>query len=153
MSSVTLHRTGRPRAVGFVIAALAIVAATYVGATLRPGAGSVVPVAPAAASASSVAVGLDAGDTPTAGIGQIDHSIEAWTRNLDANPHDYIAATNLAVLYQGRGRLSYDLADYQRSLDAARQALTIEPGDVAARLAEASTLVSLHDFEAALTTA
>ena len=43
-------------------------------------------------------------------------------------------------------RLSYDLADYQRSLDAARRALTIEPGHIPARLAEASTLVSLHDF-------
>ena len=153
MSLLTLHRRRRgPRAIGFVIAALAIVAATYLAAGLRPTTGSSRPVVPAAPAPSVAEVGLDAGSAPNLSLAQVDHSIEAWSRNLAANPHDYLAATNLAVLFQGRGRLSYDLADYQRSLDAARQALTIEPTDIAARLAEASTLVSLHDFDSALTT-
>jgi hypothetical protein len=140
-----------PRVVGFTLAALAVVAATYVASGLRPIAA---PVRPAVAAATSPGVDpatantpLDAGSAPNVSLEQVDHSIGAWSKNLATNPHDYLAATNLAILYQGRGRLSYDLGDYQRSLDAARQALTIEPTDVEARLAEASTLVSLHDFD------
>ena len=152
----------RPRAVGFVLAALAVVAGTYLASGLRPipapvgravpAAAAPAPAAPAGAP-STAGAPLDAGGPPNASLEQVDHSIAAWSKNLAANPHDYLAATNLAILYQGRGRLSYDLGDYQRSLDAARQALTIEPTDVEARLAEASTLVSLHDFDKARTTA
>jgi tetratricopeptide (TPR) repeat protein len=105
---------------------------------------------PAQATAST---SIDVGSAPAVTLAQIDHSIDAWSKNLAANPRDYLAATNLAVLYQGRGRLGYDLADYQRSLDAARRALTIQSDLIDARLAEASTLVSLHDFEGARTTA
>jgi len=146
-----------PRVVGFSLAALAVVAATYVASGLRP---TAAPVRPAVAAATTLGVDpatantpLDAGSAPNVSLEQVDHSIGAWSKNLATNPHDYLAATNLAILYQGRGRLSYDLGDYQRSLDAARQALTIEPTDVEARLAEASTLVSLHDFDKARTTA
>ena len=149
MSDITLHSRHRgPRAAGLVIAALVVVAGTYLAAGSRPGAATVQP-APQAREPSTAGVALDPGSVPSVSLAQVDHSIEAWSKNVAANPQDYLSATNLAVLYQGRGRLSYDLADYQRSLDAARQAITIEPTDVAARLAEASTLVSLHDFEAA----
>src|SRR5690242_7108569 len=161
--SLLTHAGSRrgPRAVGVAVAALAVVAGTYLASGLRPMAAPIRPAAPAAAApaAAGPAVDpatagteLDAGSAPNASLEQVDHSIAAWTKNLATNPHDYLAATNLAILYQGRGRLSYDLGDYQRSLDAARQALTIEPSDVEARLAEASTLVSLHDFGSALTT-
>ena len=161
MSLLTSSRSHRgPRAAAFVVAALAIVAGTYVASGLRPAAA---PLRPAGAPAAPVAVApagarpadtdpVDVGSAPNASLAQVDHSIEAWSKNLAANPQDFLSATNLAILYQGRGRLSYDLGDYQRSLDAARQALTIEPTDDEARLAEASTLVSLHDFGSALTT-
>lgn len=159
--SLLTHAGSRrgPRAVGFAVAALAVAAGTYFASGLRPMPAPVrpaVPAAPAPAPAGDLATGgapLDAGSAPNVSLEQVDHSIAAWTKNLATNPHDYLAATNLAILYQGRGRLSYDLGDYQRSLDAARQALTIDPSDVEARLAEASTLVSLHDFDKAKTTA
>jgi tetratricopeptide (TPR) repeat protein len=164
--SLLTHAGSRrgPRAVGFALAAVAIVAGTYVASGLRPIPAPVRPAVPAAAApALDPSAGgtpldaggapVDAGSAPNVSLEQIDHSIAAWSKNLAANPHDYLAATNLAILYQGRGRLSYDLSDYQRSLDAARQALTIEPTAVEARLAEASTLVSLHDFDTARTTA
>ena len=140
-----------PRAAGLVVAAAMIVAATYASTLFR--------AAPAPTSTGSaagqppVSVQIDAGAAPVESVAQIDHSIEAWSKNLATNPRDFLAATNLAVLYQGRGRLSYDLTDYQRSLEAARDALAIEPSHVPARLAEASTLVSLHDFTAAVAAA
>jgi tetratricopeptide (TPR) repeat protein len=136
-----------PRAAGLILAAALIVAGTY--------AGTLFPSTPASTAGdppvgdSPTTVRIDAGAAPIDSVAQIDRSIEAWSKNLAANPRDFLAATNLAVLYQGRGRLSYDVADYGRSLDAARTALSIEPGHAPARLAEASTLVSLHDFPAA----
>ena len=157
--SLLTHAGSRrgPRAVGFALAALAVVAGTYFASGLRPTAAPVRPAVPAApAAAADPSTGgapLDAGSAPNVSLEQVDHSIAAWSKNLSTNPHDFLAATNLAILYQGRGRLSYDLDDYQRSLAAARKALTIEPSDVEARLAEASTLVSLHDFDKARTTA
>lgn len=140
-----------PRSAGLVLAAALIVAGTYLATLLGP--------VPAPNSDGSPAGDppttqeIDAGTAPVDSVAQIDDSIDAWSKNLAANPDDFLAATNLAVLYQGRGRLSYDVGDYQRSLDAARTALSIEPGHVPARLAEASTLVSLHDFDAALSAA
>ncbi len=150
----TIAHTGQrrgPRAAGFLLAAIVVAAGTYLAADLRTPSAHVETAADPGASSTSAP--LDAGSAPSVNLAQVDHSIDAWSKNLSTNPHDYLAATNLAVLYQGRGRLSYDLADYQRSLDAARRALTIEPGHIPARLAEASTLVSLHDFAAASTTA
>jgi tetratricopeptide (TPR) repeat protein len=153
MDPMTLDRRRRgPRAAGVALAALAVVAATYLAAGLRPATGTVHPAGPAP-EPSIAGPALDAGSVPGASLAQIDHSIEAWSRNLVANPQDYLAATNLAVLYQGRGRLSYDLADLERSLDAARQALSIDPGNLEARLAEGSILLSMHDFDGALTVA
>ena len=66
----------------------------------------------------------DAWPLPAGGsLEQIDHSIAAWTKNLAANPHDYLSATNLATLYHGRGRLSADLArpGSERSRRSARR--------------------------------
>jgi tetratricopeptide (TPR) repeat protein len=143
------HR--RPRALGLVLAALLIAAGSWVVAAFRPAPASVAPQQVSQPVASSAPI--DGGGAPPVSLGQIDHSIDAWSKNLETNPRDFLAATNLAILYQGRGRSSYDLSDYERALVAARTALTIEPGHVPARLVEASTLVSLHDFGAAATAA
>jgi tetratricopeptide (TPR) repeat protein len=140
-----------PRTAGLVLAAALIVAGTYATTLLRtapPPSGVTSP-----AGEPPTIQQIDAGAAPVDSIARIDLSIEAWSKNLAANPHDFLAATNIAVLYQGRGRLSSDLGDYERSLEAARTALSIEPGHVPARLAEASTLVSLHDFTAAVAAA
>ena len=139
------HR--RPRALGLVLAAILVVAGSWAIAAIRPAPATTTQQVPAAAASPAP---LDGGGAPPVSLGQVDHSIDAWSKNLKTNPRDFLAATNLAVLYQGRGRLSYDLTDYERALSAARTALTIEPGHVPARLVEASTLVSLHDFGAAV---
>jgi tetratricopeptide (TPR) repeat protein len=93
------------------------------------------------------------GGAPVGSIAQIDHSIEAWAANLETNPQDFLAATNLAALYHGRGRLTYDLTDYDRALTAARTALAIEPMHGAARALEGVILFSLHDFAGAFASA
>ncbi len=86
-------------------------------------------------------------------IVQIDHSIRAWTTNLAANPKDFISATNLATLYHARGRLTGNLDDQTRALEAARTAAAIAPNQTAASSLEATILYTLHDFGASLAVA
>jgi tetratricopeptide (TPR) repeat protein len=143
------HR--RPRTLGLLAAAAAVVVGSYLVTAIQPEA--VRPTSraePAPAVASSAP--LDAG-APIGSIAQIDRSIDAWSKNLVANPRDYLAATNLATLYHGRGRLSHDLTDHERALAAARTALGIEPLHAAARALEAGILFSLHDFTGAFAAA
>jgi tetratricopeptide (TPR) repeat protein len=175
---VPSRRPRAPRTLAIIGATALIVAGSYAVSALRP---ATVPVARPAASGATIqgaalptepsGAGLpaapgapgapapeapstaDAGGAPIGSIAQIDHSIVAWSKNLATNPRDYISATNLAVLYQGRGRLSYDLEDYQRALTASRTALRIEATYAPARAMEAVTLYTLHDFSAAYTAA
>lgn len=148
-------------------ATVLILAGSYAVSALRPTAGPAVrpaasadPVGVAPSAAAAPITGVDAGSAsvdvgaaPVGSLAQIDHSIAAWTRNLATNSRDYLSATNLAILYQGRGRLSYDLQDHERALTAARTALTIEPTYAPARAMEAAILFTLHDFSGAFTTA
>ncbi|TAK02627.1 MAG: hypothetical protein EPO36_01330 [Chloroflexota bacterium] len=97
--------------------------------------------------------GAGAASLPGGSVAGLDHNIAAWTKNLEANPLDFISATNLASLYHARARLTADLADHERALAAARTAISIAPTQPGARLLEASILFSLHDFRAALAAA
>jgi Flp pilus assembly protein TadD len=142
----------RPRATGLLLAAFLVVGGSYLAATFRP-ASVATGVAPAQQSPAATAAPIDGGGAPIGSIAQIDHSIEAWSKNLETNRRDFLAATNLAALYHGRGRLTYDLTDYERALAAARTALGIEPTHGAARALEGAILLSLHDFAGAFTSA
>ena len=64
---------------------------------------------------------------------QIDHNIGLWTANLTANPTRLPERHDLATLYHGRGRLTADLGDQQRALQAARTAIAIAPTYTPAR--------------------
>ena len=142
----------RPRAIGFLLAAGLVVAGSYLVGVVRP---TTLPTSapPQPALPAATAAPIDGGGAPVGSIGQIDHSIDAWSKNLEANPRDFLAATNLAALYHGRARLTYDLTDYERALTAARTALTIEPAHGAARALEGTILFSLHDFSRAFAVA
>ena len=142
----------RPRAIGLLLAAGIVVAGSYLAGTFRP---TPVPTSlpPAPALPAATAAPIDGGGAPIDSIAQIDHSIEAWSKNLETNPRDFLAATNLAALYHGRGRLTYDLTDYERALTAARTALGIEPAHGTARALEGTILFSLHDFSGAFAAA
>lgn len=133
----------RPRLAGFVAATVFIVVASYlVQAVGRPS--TIEPAPPPASAEITVAV-----RTPTGSLATIDRNIAAWAKNLASNPSDYLAATNLATLYHGRGRLSADLTDHERALEAARTAIAIVPGHAPARALEAQILFTMHDFSAA----
>src|SRR5262245_51284879 len=161
------RRPRTPRPLAILGATALILAGSYAVSAIRPAAGPTarpaataavdarafeppVASAPQAPAAPST---VDTGGAPVGSLAQIDHSIAAWSKNLAGNDRDYISATNLAILYQGRGRVSYDLEDYQRSLAASRMALKIEPTYAPARAMEAATLYTLHDFSAAFSTA
>jgi tetratricopeptide (TPR) repeat protein len=143
----------RPRAIGLLLTALLVVAGSYLFTGLRQPAATPISQRPAPAAPAASAAPIDGGGAPVGSIAQIDHSIEAWSKNLETNPRDFLAATNLAALYHGRGRLSYDLTDYDRALTAARTALAIEPMHGPARSLEGAILFSLHDFAGAFASA
>ena len=148
----------RPRIAGMLLAAIVVAGASY-GLSVARGGGASAPRAVAAslaAPSAPVEIGIPGSavaQPATGSLAQIDHSIAAWTKNLAADPTDYLSATNLATLYHGRGRLTADLADQERALDATRTALSVVPADPSARLLEASIQFTIHDFEAALATA
>ena len=149
-------RVRRPRVVGVLIAAIALAATSYALSVTRPAPSPSRPANAASAAAAPGEIGIpgSAVAQPAVGsIGQIDHSIAAWSKNLAANPRDYLSADNLATLYHGRGRLTADLADQERALDATRTALRIAPSDPTARILEASIQFTIHDFEGAFATA
>ena len=128
------RRPRSPRPLAIIGATALILVGSYAVAALRP---TTVPQAPTVLSVAAPAAGdsvtgpdaatIDTGERPVGSLQQIDHSIAAWSKNLAADSRDYLSATNLAILYQGRGRLSYDLSDHERALTAARTALGIEP--------------------------
>jgi tetratricopeptide (TPR) repeat protein len=143
-----------PRAIGLLAAASLVVIGSYLVSGIRPTEPAAPPAATFAPDARPEdAAPLDGGGGPVGTLAQIDHSIDAWAKNLADNPRDFLASTNLAALYQGRARLSYDLSDYERALSAARTALSIEPSHAPARALEAGILYSLHDFVGAFTAA
>lgn len=142
----------RPRAIGLLLAAGLVVAGSYLAAAFRPAPVATSPP-PAQPRPAATAAPFDGGEGPIGSLAQIDYSIEAWSKNLDTNPRDFLAATNLAALYHGRGRLTYDLTDYERALTAARTASGIEPTHGAARALEGTILFSMHDFAGAFASA
>lgn len=137
----------RPRAIGILVAAAAIVGMTYLSSVLlRPATPSKVPSAPA------VAIGAPGAADPAAlpgTVAQLDRGIKVWAANLAAEPRDFLSATTLAALYHERGRLTGDLADHQRALEAAQTAARIAPTEPAGRLLEAAVRYTLHDFSGA----
>ncbi len=143
----------RPRTVGLLLAALLVAAGSYLFTAVRQPAAPPISQGPVPAAPAASAAPIDGGGAPIGSIAQIDHAIEAWSKNLETNPRDFLAATNLAALYHGRGRLTYDLTDYDRALTAARTALEIEPMHGPARALEGAILFSLHDFAGAFASA
>ncbi len=151
----------RPRPLGILAAAVVVVAASAVVSHF--GLGFHFPTAPGNAAwlasgapvsgdgAASATVGIPGAGalSPSGSLAIIDHNIGLWTTTLKKNPNDFLSATNLAILYHARARLTADLADHQRALEAARTAMKIAPTQTTAAGLEAAILYSLHDFHAA----
>lgn len=141
-----------PRAAGFLAAAVLIAGLSHGVAVVRsqvtstaqpPGLSA---TAPDATVPAAVALPGEEGQPAIGSIAQIDHSIRAWTTNLAANPKDFISATNLAILYHALGRLTGDLDDQTRALEAVQSAEQSAPTQTQAMSLEASIRYTLHDF-------
>jgi tetratricopeptide (TPR) repeat protein len=156
-------RPGRIRSIGLLVASAAIVVAGQAVTTLRgPEAPAVPAVAAPGAPVGVAPVGpppavegpVSAPGAPFAAapgsLAQIDRSIRSWTANLAANEADFISARNLAVLYEGRARLSGDISDYARASEAATRSLSIEPRQLDVQALHARLLLATHDFAGAL---
>jgi len=158
MTALAAPRLPRPRLrrirpVLIVAASIAIVAGSYALNALRPAAQSQ-PVAPVTAAEQPPLAGpADAPAADTAGIDAIDHALRAWTANYERNNKDFLAATNIAMLYDARGRLTGDIGDYSRAQTAIGQALVALPGYLTAEVLHARLLQTLHDFPGALAAA
>ena len=149
-----VRRPHGPRSLGILAAAVIIVAGSYAVSALRSDPAADAPITSRApVEAPGQVAGIDVAGSPATSLDRIDRSIATWTKNLTANPSDFISATNLATLYHGRGRLSGDIGDQERALVAARTAISIAPTSGAARAIEATILYTLHDFTGALASA
>ena len=158
-----LPRPRRLRPIGLLIASVAIVAAGHLATMLRgpdtpagpiadaPGAPlGVTPAGPPPAVEGPVsAPGAPFADAPGS-LDQLDRSIRRWTANLAANDHDFLSARNLALLYEGRARLSGDISDYTRASEAASRSLSIEPRQLDVQALHARLQLATHDFAGAL---
>lgn len=158
MTALAAPRLPRPRLrrirpVLIVAASIAIVAGSYAVNALRP-APMRHPSAPAGPVEQAPLAGP--GDAPSgsaASIEAIDHALRSWTANLARNSRDFLSATNIATLYDARGRLTGDIGDYSRAQTAVDQALAALPDYLPAQVLQARLLQTLHDFSGALSAA
>jgi hypothetical protein len=136
----------RIRAIGLLAAAAVVVGATYAASWLSPRA---VPVPLHADSAAIAPHLVDQGAIP-AELADIDASIAIWAPKAAADARDDISASNLAILYLGRGRITGDANDYARALAAADRAVAAWPTSSGTQTLKATVLQATHDFHGAL---
>ncbi len=138
MTAVSIPIRPRLRPAVLLAASLGVVVVSQLVSLSRPA--QVLPK-PAASVAPAT---VDNPGAPAGGVSsdlaQIDHSIKIWTANLAANDKDFYSATNLGQLYDARARLTGDISDYSRALEALNRALAIEPSLDATRLLHAREL-------------
>ncbi len=159
-----LARPPRIRAFGILAASLALVAAGQLVSINRGpeaaapvGIGPGAPVGPGAGNPDAPQV-VDGPVSPpsapfagsTSSRAQIDSSIARWSANLAANDLDFISARNVALLYEGRARISGDVTDYARAEAAASRSLGIEPRQLDVQALHARILLATHEFSRAL---
>jgi tetratricopeptide (TPR) repeat protein len=147
MLSLTRYRQPRPLIV--VATGLLLVAATSAATWLtRPP--SVAPQAiPAAARAEELVPAAPPAGATDPILERYARAIRAWTTSLEDSSANSLAATNLGIVYAGRARLTGDLTDYDRALQAADHALGLDPAYLPALELRATILFALHDFSAA----
>ena len=149
MTALRLPRPRRMRPLAIFGAAVVLVAVSQVAALVAPRQAPAPIVNP-----QTVSGPVSAPEAPVIGaptdLEAIDHSITAWTSNVRKNDRDYISAANLAALYEARARLSGDVSDYNRAVEAANTSLGIEPRQLDVEALHARLLLATHDFTGAL---
>jgi tetratricopeptide (TPR) repeat protein len=149
MTALSLPQPRRVRPLAVLAASVTLVAAMQVSAQLWPVAPPAPPAEAPAVEGPVAPPQAPIGNAP-GGLAQIDHSIAAWTANLDANEQDFLSARNLGLLYEARARLSGDVTDYARADEAATRSLSIEPRQLDVQALHARILLATHDFSGAL---
>ena len=149
MTAISLPRPRRVRPLAVLAASVVLVATVQVAAQLRPGAPAAPPVQAPAVEGPVAPPQAPIGNAPGS-LAQIDHSIAAWSANLEENAADFLSARNLGLLYEARARLSGDVTDYARADEAATRSLSIEPRQLDVRALHARILLATHDFSGAL---
>jgi tetratricopeptide (TPR) repeat protein len=103
----------------------------------------------AAARAADGVVPVD----PAVELAAAREEVSFWSRRLEADPGDLVAAVRLADASGSEARLTGDAAGWTRALAAADAALAAEPRYLPALVARSSALVALHRFAEARDTA
>jgi tetratricopeptide (TPR) repeat protein len=147
MRSVTRRRQPRPLIV--VATGLLLVVATSAATWLTRPPVAAPPAIPAAAHAEGIVPAAPPAGATERILERYARAIRAWTESLEASSANYLAATNLGIVYAGRARLTGDLSDYQRALQAADHALGLDPAYLPALELRATILFALHEFSAA----
>jgi tetratricopeptide (TPR) repeat protein len=146
---IATFRPTRPRPLVAVASGLLVIVAASAVSWLAHPTSSTRPTIPTEARVDALAA-----DTPPPGaterlLERYAGAVRAWTTSLEASQANYIAATNLGLVLAGRARLTGDLSDYHRALEAADTALAALPGYLPAMELRAALLFSLHEFSAA----
>jgi hypothetical protein len=135
------------RPAGLLAAAIVLAVGTFAAdaAGLLPGSGTTGPGNP------TTSIGLPDGPVVGAddGLARLDRAIGVWTATLADDRGDFLSASQLAVAYYQRGRLTGNLDDYVRAEAATTAALNAYPGYTAAAEIDAVLRYSLHDFAGA----
>jgi tetratricopeptide (TPR) repeat protein len=148
MTALSLPRPRRIRPLAILVTSAILVVGTQVASVLMQG-----PSAPDDRSGSvpGVLTPVDAPTTVAAGsLEQIDRSIGIWTRNLAAEERDFLSAASLGVLYEARARLSGDVADYGRAIEASERSLAVEPTQLDVQALHARLQLATHEFTKAV---
>jgi tetratricopeptide (TPR) repeat protein len=146
----TIRRASAPRLPALVLAAGLVLAVSHLASAVLPGPTPATSIAPPAARDEPLAPVAPATGADDGLLERYADAIRAWTAGVEANPADYVSATNLGMVYAGRARLTGDLGDYRLALDAADSALAANATYLPARELRAGVLFSLHDFAGAL---
>ena len=144
-------RRPRMRPLAFAAASVAVVIITYLAVALDPRRTPPSPTAPIGAHDDVVSLPAPAlASGSEALLAALDHEIGLWAASLAANEGDYIAATRLGGLHLQRARITGDLGDYDRALEASERAVAADPIFWAGHTLRATVLFALHDFAGAL---
>lgn len=150
---LSLPRPRRIRAVGILAASVALVVAGNLASVDRgpetAGRLGGAPAAPPVVEGPVSPPNAPFANTPGS-LATIDSSIARWSANLAANDLDFISARNVALLYEGRARISGDITDYARAEEAAGRSLGIEPRQLDVQALHARILLATHEFSRAL---
>ena len=140
------------RLVSIPIAAAVIALASYGFTALDDGAGP--PAGPVAAAVQDPGTqpGLppDATAIGVAGPSDTESRIAFWQDRIKANPSSDVQYQYLGELFGLKGRETGDISQHALATEAFQKATELYPGNVAARQGLAITLVTLHEWTAAI---